>query len=78
VVLDRSFITAVVPTPEQREEMPRDPTGTLQCDGMVVALGHVVKSLEAALHVFSRTDSVREGCVMCANLGACPAPVWMT
>ena len=37
---------------------------------MIVALGHVVKSLEAALFVFANTDSVREGCVMCANLGA--------
>ena len=31
--------------------------------------GYVVKSLEAALWAFDRSDSYREGCLMAANLG---------
>jgi hypothetical protein len=52
------------------------PAGTLDRGGFVVALGHVVATMEAALHVFAVTDTFREGCVMCANLGVCHHLGW--
>ncbi|MDF1554519.1 MAG: ADP-ribosylglycohydrolase family protein, partial [Deferrisomatales bacterium] len=35
----------------------------------IVGRGYVVKSLEAALWAFHRTDSFREGCLAAVNLG---------
>ena len=33
MVLDRSFATATLPTPEQREAVPKDASGNLHCEG---------------------------------------------
>jgi ADP-ribosylglycohydrolase len=35
----------------------------------IAGTGHLVKSLEAALGAFARTDNYRDGCLAAANLG---------
>ena len=65
------------PVPGYWEECPLAPEISQVAGGSfkrreppdIVGSGYVVRSLEAALWAFSRSDSFREGCLMAANLG---------